>query len=189
MKSEAPITATDLAREIIELNPSMTRDELAETFYERAHEIADDTVSYYRNVDAILNSAWSTDIDDAEVWLERIYGTEIYAGCDSSYSAIQRRLAYALVCSALEDEGCDAIDEAWGWRTTYLFIVDCDERGEFSAHIEDFLGNIVADYNKDAVAELIDSGYIKHARDLGGYLETLMLSDAIGEDATLELGE
>jgi hypothetical protein len=188
MKSEAAITATDLAREIIELNPSMTRDELAETFYERAHEIADNAVIYYSDAAAIIDRAGGADINDAEEWLESIYGAEIYASCDS-YSAVQCCLAYALVYRALEDEGCDAIDGAWEWRTTYFFIVDCDERGEFSAHIEDFLGNIVADYNKDAVAELIDSGYIKHARDLGGYLETLMLSDAIGEDATLKLGE
>lgn len=104
--------AEELAREIIELNPEMTLDELTETFDERMHDIADNAVIYYSEAAKILDDAWGSDITAGEEYLEGIYGEEIFTGCDT-YGAVQCRLAYAVVYCRLCDFGDDAVGNAW----------------------------------------------------------------------------
>lgn len=178
--------AKELAREIIELNPEMTQEELAETYGERIHELADSAVIYYSEAAKIIDDAWGTDINDAECWLDGIYGESIYAGCDT-LGAVQCRLAYALVYRGLEDAGEDAIDDAWEWRNTYTFTVNLDERGEYSASVWDFTENTEICNIRSAgdLAQLIIDGAMTDKEDIDGLRDHLAELGLISDEATL----
>ena len=73
----------------------------------------------------------------------------------------------------------------------YKYIIDKDERGEFSAHVEDENGQevyTVANYDDyDGASDsgevwLVEAGYMRHAKDVNGLAEYLQEMDVIGKD-------
>lgn len=103
------------------------------------------------------HDAW----DDAENWLnDHCAGAGFYFGTNESGDFMYMR------------------DEH------YVYIIDIDERGEFRAHVEhvaqDGAGMIEID-----VAELIESGYMKHKTDIDGLYEHLVDAGILTNDATL----
>ncbi|TBW57423.1 hypothetical protein EZI54_07125 [Marinobacter halodurans] len=66
------------------------------------------------------------------------------------------------------------------------YFINLDERGAFSADVRDLSGYTVFSYDSmEQVAEDIDAGFIKHAKDLSGIGEMLVSHGLIPESAEL----
>ncbi|MBV7542172.1 hypothetical protein [Acidovorax sp. sic0104] len=73
-------------------------------------------------------------------------------------------------------------------------VVDCDERGEFRAHVDNAMGRSIFDYdNLDPESGapdpdglwLITYGFMRHPRDTAGLLDYLQSMGIVGASATL----
>jgi hypothetical protein len=73
-------------------------------------------------------------------------------------------------------------------QQNYNYIVDLDERGDFSAHVETAKGKIIFEMStdQDGFLDLVEDGYIKHARDMQGLKSYLVDSGMIPEESQLK---
>lgn len=69
----------------------------------------------------------------------------------------------------------------------YGFYVNLDERGEYKADVRNALGATVFEYstNDEGRIELVDDGFLKHARDLDGLAEYLCENGILPSNAEL----
>ena len=77
---------------------------------------------------------------------------------------------------------------------TFVMIVDLDERGEFSAHVENDRGETVFEISDDPTGAdslewMIDAGYMSHKTDTGGLLEYMIEMGIVPENSSLRLEE
>ncbi|GIK44953.1 MAG: hypothetical protein BroJett012_08560 [Betaproteobacteria bacterium] len=80
------------------------------------------------------------------------------------------------------------------FREKLLYVIDLDERGLFKAHVENQNGKeIFSLSNEDEGGwpggdlDLIEDGYMRHARDVRGLHEYLQEVGLAGPRSTLEL--
>lgn len=66
--------------------------------------------------------------------------------------------------------------------TEYQYVVDLDERGEFKAHVEDFRGATVWEGD---IPEMVEDGFMKHNKDVGGLEEYLKEHGILPGDASI----
>lgn len=89
-----------------------------------------------------------------------------------------------------------SLHNVWESLTTeYILIVDCDERGEFAAHVEPLLeegeGVEIYEYgnrNEKQIIELemlMDEGWMSHTTDVKGLLKFLTENQYVPPNATL----
>jgi hypothetical protein len=72
----------------------------------------------------------------------------------------------------------------------FLYVVDLDERGLFSAHVEDEAGKIVfslSNDNEEGTISLVDDGFMRHAKDMRGLTEYLIEHKVIPSDASISV--
>ena len=72
----------------------------------------------------------------------------------------------------------------------YYYHIDMDERGEFHSHLEDRNNKVVWDSGETQdMIDNIESGFMKHARDVDGLELWLKSLDIIPDDSIIYLDE
>ena len=73
----------------------------------------------------------------------------------------------------------------------YMYVIDLDERGYFSAHVTDAETEqeIIFEFNNDDSEDgqlwLVEDGFIKHTKDFNGLFHYLVYMDILSEDDEL----
>lgn len=80
------------------------------------------------------------------------------------------------------------------FREKLFYVIDLDERGIFKAHVENQNGKEVFSLSNEDEGgwpkgdlDLVEDGYMRHARDINGLLEHLQEVGLAGPRSTLEL--
>jgi hypothetical protein len=70
----------------------------------------------------------------------------------------------------------------------YNYIVDLDERGEFSAHVETKQGKIIFNLHtdQDGFLDLVEDGYMRNTKDTQGLKSYLVDMGMIPEESQLK---
>lgn len=90
-------------------------------------------------------------------------------------------------------EVLNGIDEKKSKFKNFLFVVDMDERGVFSAHVEDPKGKEVFSFSsedeEDGELWIVRDGFMRHSTDIAGLEEYLVDLKIIPRGAVIYNGE
>lgn len=87
-------------------------DEIHDHLRELVWSACENATIYYSDCADIIANAWGTEISEAEYWLEDNYGNgKLFDGC-GTYSEVQNRLAFAILCTMTEPHLAKAVASA-----------------------------------------------------------------------------